>query len=255
VTRTLIAVDAGPTTSTTVEVGRALADALRTDADVVHVAEPGTPPLEVTVRPGDGPYRILEGEPLTRLLAESAAPDVAAVVVGAGVGGSDPPVGHVAWTLLERAAAPVLVVPAVLRRSVGSPPRHVLVPLETTAATGEVRSLVDRLVARGSEVTVAHVFDADHPPVYVDHPEHGMEPWGREFLARHGRQGVRLLLRHGVPWQEVLACADEGRAELLLLAWSQTLASGRATVVREALGRAGIPVLLVPVRSPGVWSG
>jgi hypothetical protein len=250
VTRTLIAVDAGPTTPTTVRVGRALADALGTDADVVHVAEPGSPPLDVTARPGDSPPRLLQGEPLTRLLEESAAPDVAAVVVGAGVGADHPPVGHVAWRLLERATAPILVVPAVLRRPVGSPPRHVLVPLEATAPTGEVRPVLARLAAGASEVTVAHVFDADHPPVYVDHPEHDMEPWGREFLVRQGHPKARLLLRHGVPWQEVLACADEVGAELLLLVWSQTLAPGHAAVVREALGRAGIPVLLVPLGPP-----
>jgi nucleotide-binding universal stress UspA family protein len=248
VTRTLIAVDTSAVAPTLVAVGRTLAEVLATDADVVHVREGPRPTSEELGHVLGTPVRALEGDPTAQLLSALSAPDVALGVVGTGTRPDDGAIGHVARALLVGAGCPVLVVPPHLRRPLSSPPRGVLVPLEgAVVSDAAVRPIVDRLAAAGSTVTVAHVFDQAHPPGIVDHPEHGLEGWGREFLTRSGRAGGELVLRRGVPWQQVLGCVAELEVQLLVLAWSQRLTEGHAAVVRGALGRAGIPVLLVPL--------
>jgi nucleotide-binding universal stress UspA family protein len=256
VARTLVAVDAGPAAPAVARAGEALAVTLGAVVDVVHVAETASPPAAELARLVDAPVRVLRGDPVGRLLEEAADPDVAAVAVGAGQRGRQRPVGHVARAVLERASTPVLVVPRRQRRQLSTPPRHVLVPLDGAAATtAPVLPIVDRLAAGGSAVTVAHVFDAAHAPAFVDHPAHQLEAWGREFLARYARTDSELVLRRGVPWREVLACAQQVDAELIVLGWSQQLTPGRASVVREALERAGVPVLLVPIEHAAAARG
>ena len=57
-----------------------------------------------------------------------------------------------------------------------------------------------------------------------------------------------LLRRLGVPADDVVAVADETGSNLIVLAWSQDLAPGRARVVSETLAHTDIPVLLLPVQ-------
>ena len=58
---------------------------------------------------------------------------------------------------------------------------------------------------------------------------------------------MRLETRVGVPAELVHTIATETGADLIALAWSQTMTAGRATVVRAVLERSDVPVLLVPV--------
>jgi hypothetical protein len=51
-------------------------------------------------------------------------------------------------------------------------------------------------------------------------------------------------------WDGTAVPADEVRADLIALAWAQDLRGTRATVVREALARGRLPVLLVPRAGP-----
>jgi hypothetical protein len=60
---------------------------------------------------------------------------------------------------------------------------------------------------------------------------------------------VRLELRIGRAEDLVPRVAEESRSDLIALGWARELAPGRAPVVRAALERSGLPVLLVPVVS------
>jgi nucleotide-binding universal stress UspA family protein len=60
-------------------------------------------------------------------------------------------------------------------------------------------------------------------------------------------EAVTLLRRLGVPADDVVAVARETHADLIVLAWSQDLAPGRARVVSETLAHSDVPVLLLPV--------
>ena len=76
----------------------------------------------------------------------------------------------------------------------------------------------------------------------------------REFVARYcpcPLEEVDLHLRVGVPHGEVARVIDETGADLIVLGWSQTLAPGRAAVVRETLTRSPVPVMLLPVPEEG----
>jgi hypothetical protein len=59
-----------------------------------------------------------------------------------------------------------------------------------------------------------------------------------------------VVLRSGVTADHLLGIAEEERADLIVLGWSQTLSPGRAEVVRALLERSPVPLLLVPVPTP-----
>ena len=63
--------------------------------------------------------------------------------------------------------------------------------------------------------------------------------------------GIRMIqgedFRPGVPADDIVAVARETGADLTVLAWSQSLASGHARVVSETLMHSAIPVLLIPI--------
>ena len=58
---------------------------------------------------------------------------------------------------------------------------------------------------------------------------------------------VRLELRVGAPEEHLLDVADQVGADLIVLGWRQDLAEGHAAVVREAVTRARVPVMLLPI--------
>jgi nucleotide-binding universal stress UspA family protein len=110
------------------------------------------------------------------------------------------------------------------------------------------------------EIVVLHIHIPATLPAFSDHEPHATRIWEREFLARHvpiPRDPVRLLRRFGVPAEDIVMVAQETRADVVVLAWSQNLAAGRARVVRDTLARSSLPVLLLPASTdalalPGV---
>jgi len=93
-----------------------------------------------------------------------------------------------------------------------------------------------------------HVFDKGTTPRFLDRPEHDIDAWTREFLARYcSEPGSRLELRAGRTGHHVVDAAEGEDADMIALTWSQDLSPGRAAVVREALARTCLPLLLVPV--------
>ena len=158
----------------------------------------------------------------------------------------------------RRASTRRLAAEAARRRAsrcnrADAPFRHILVPLNgtqtTAAALAETLTLARE---RELEVTVLHVHELDSLPLFTDQPQHELTAWAQEFLQRHcpHPEQVRLVTRVGLPGQHLLALADEIDADLIALGWAQELAEGHAAVVREALERSHVPVLLVPVTAP-----
>jgi hypothetical protein len=146
---------------------------------------------------------------------------------------------------------PVVVVPPECACPVRL--ERILVPLEAVMATASaLRRIVEAACASGTEVIVLHVFEERELPLFTDQPQHEVEAWVTEFVRTycHDLGAVRVELRAGVPRNHVLAAADQVQADALVLGWSQRLEPGRARLVKAALERSPIPIILVPVGRP-----
>jgi nucleotide-binding universal stress UspA family protein len=126
----------------------------------------------------------------------------------------------------------------------------VLVPLDGTSVTATALTETIALARDAEvEVNVLHVHEEDSLPLFSEQPQHETESWAREFLARYCPTADlgRLHLRVGRPSEHVVRVAQETDTDLIALGWAQDFSPGRAAVVREALERSRISVLLVPV--------
>jgi nucleotide-binding universal stress UspA family protein len=193
-------------------------------------------------------HRLRRGRP-GWVASAAARPGVELVVVTA----TD--VEHGGWgvDLLQECPASVLVVPDAVTSYDIVVPARVLVPLDGSAeSTAAVTESMDLFATSGAEVVVLHVFDQSTAPAFWDQPVHAQRSWGEEFLARHVHgPGIRLELRTGAPGEEVVAVALAEGADLIALGWSRDLSGGRARTVRNAVGQASVPVLLVPLAATG----
>jgi nucleotide-binding universal stress UspA family protein len=246
----IAALDNSPSASPVLHTAIALAQTLGAKLEAIHVLEDGVATAEGIAFSQGISLRIVEGEPFEQLVAELKEPGVQLGVLGArGHAGDARPAGHVATRVAERAAKPVAVVPpdAVICES--SRLRKILLPLDGTEATARAARKAVRTFRRaGVEVVALHVFDKGTTPRFLDRPEHDMDAWTREFLARYcSEPGSRLALRAGRTGHHIIHTADEEDADMIALAWSQDLSPGRAAVVGEALARGRLPLLLLPV--------
>src|SRR5436309_6878213 len=86
--------------------------------------------------------------------------------------------------------------------------------------------------------------------MFTDQPQHEQGAWNEEFLRRYcpwGIGSVRVERRVGRCEEVVPLVAEQKAADIIVLGWAQELAPGRAGVVRAALARSSVPVMLVPV--------
>ena len=100
-----------------------------------------------------------------------------------------------------------------------------------------------------------HVCSLDDVPPFCDQPQHETNAWVDEFLSGYcpiARDRVRLELRYGEPAGEIAAVAARVAADLVVLAWSQTLDADHAPVVQRLIAQDRIPILLVPIGLPWV---
>ncbi len=227
----------------------ALARLLDAELEAVHVIEDGGTTARAVAEAAGVALRTLEGPELGRLVAACQEAEVSAVVAGTrGTPAGRRPAGHVALALIRALSKPVVVVPP----QASTPPRlgRILVPLDGTRQTAAaLRSTIELARAPDTEVVVLHVLGAPSLPLFSDQPQHEAEVWTREFLARFCPcpDDVRLEVRVGLAEEAVLRVAAEVGADLIALGWSRDLSPGRAKVVRDALHRSDVPILLVPV--------
>jgi nucleotide-binding universal stress UspA family protein len=250
-TTVLAALDSNATASPVLSTAVAVAFMFDATVIVLHVRENGTSGAEELARAAGVELRELSGLPVDQIVAAAQDPDVAALVLGArGVHGGPQPAGHTALQVITRTRKPVAVVPPHAQAPVQI--ERLLVPLEGTSegsqALDETIRLADR---RGLEVLVLHVHSPATVPAFSNHEPHASLAWEQEFLARYistPHDRITLLRRLGVPADDVVAVARETGPDLIVLAWSQDLAAGRARVVSETLAHTDIPVLLLPVQ-------
>jgi len=127
---------------------------------------------------------------------------------------------------------------------------RVLVALEGTRESSRALTQTIALADRNElEIHILHVHSPDSVPAFSDHAHHATRAWEEEFIARFvppTRDHVCLVRCVGDPADDVAGVAHDIDADLIALGWSQTLAPGRAQVVRETLAHSSVPVLLVP---------
>jgi nucleotide-binding universal stress UspA family protein len=248
-TRLLAAVDNSTVARPVLETAAALAPLYAASVEALHVVENGSRVVRAAAAAAGIELHELPDGVVDSLIEAGRQADVAALVMGIRAGRlARRPLGHVTRELLGSVRKPLVLVPPETR----TPFRleRVLVPLNgTTTTAAALAGTVE--VARGGqvEVDVLYIHGESSVPLFDDQPQHEMESFAREFVARYCSpvEVPRLHVRVGWPGEHVLSVAEEIGADLIALGWKQDLSAGRAAVVREALGRSRVPVLLVPV--------
>lgn len=251
-TTILAAIDDSAAAKPVLDTARALAPVLGADVEAVHVGDAAGQTTQSCAQAVHVPLRTIPGDPLEQIVRLAALDEVVAVVLGArGRPRGRRTVGHLALGVADTIAKPVVVVPPEAR-----PPtviRNVLVAM--AGRPGNSRNLqraIELAAAVDLDVVVVHVDDEDTIPSFCDQVQYETEAYAKEFLARYapGTPVSRLVLRIGVPADEVLATVDELRPDLLAVGWRQHDDPGRGSVAREVVDRSSVPVLLVALAGP-----
>ncbi|MFI5053538.1 MAG: universal stress protein [Acidimicrobiia bacterium] len=244
----LAAIDDSAAARPVLATARAMAALWDVGVEALHIGDDGGKTAGAAAAACGVALRVMAGDVLTRLLEAASSTSVVAVVIGArGWPGGRRPAGHVALEFITRCGKPVIVVPP--EASPVAAFHHVLVALEGTRPTSRaLGSALELGRTHGLDVTVVHVDDHASIPFFSDQTQHETEAFATEFLARYTPAGVQppLELRVGEPAEQVLSVCDDAAADLLVVAWSCSLAEGRARFVRHVLEHARIPVMLVP---------
>jgi nucleotide-binding universal stress UspA family protein len=197
--------------------------------------------------------RVVTGPVLETLLARVTLPDVALIIAGASKGSAiDQALGRHARALIVAARRPMIVVPT--GAEIHSALHRMLIPLDASSmTTAALREAVELASAADIDIVALHVHTYHALPMFNDQPQHEVPAWSAEFLRRYWPGSApfpTLQHRVGVPASEIVRAVDETGADLLVLAWSQNLSPGRASVVERALRESRTPVLLLPDRRP-----
>jgi nucleotide-binding universal stress UspA family protein len=250
----IAALDNSPASEPVVATAIRLAELYSAKTRAVHVREDGSEVAMAAARTANLELESVSGRPVDRLVAAAREPAVRALVVGArGRPSGRRPAGRTALALITSIGKPVVVVPPDVPR----PERieSVLVPLDgTRASAAALAGTIGLARESGLEVIVLHVSEEERLPRFSDHLQHEARVWAEEFVARNcplPPEEVRLELRVGKPNEHLVQVALETEADLMAMGWSQDLDAGHAAVVREALARSPVPILLLPVEPSG----
>ncbi|MDY7106705.1 MAG: universal stress protein [Actinomycetota bacterium] len=253
------ALDVSTTAPAVLRTAHAIADVLGAEVEAVHVREGDhTDRVVALARDAGVPLRVVDGDPSAEIVEALDRAEAVLGVVGARGEPSGPsPAGHVASTVAQRCAVPLLVVPPSMPDGEAGEAaiRRALVPLEgsehsTACLAPTLRDLADG----GVELVAVHVFDARTVPRFRDQPAHADTSYATEFASRWcDDPPVEVHLVRGSAPAAVLDAAEEHGVDLIVLGWHRDLwSSDRAPVVRSALALADVPVLLL---SPGSIDG
>jgi nucleotide-binding universal stress UspA family protein len=255
----LIAVSDARADRELVAAARGLAKAAGWDARALHVREPGVP------EPGSAElegleFTVIDGEPVAAVTRLAAGEAVDALAFGLRCSAGllcELGMGHVAEALLEGAVAPMLLVRPGMRPLTNL--RRIIVPLEGSPSTSAAMTAADdALCARGREIVMLHVATGDAPteagslpaPRIMDQEHYEWSAWQEEFTMRFSQcpEGGRhrVAVRVGDPAKLIAEEARSGDAELIVLSWSGSFENGHGAVVKELLGTAPCPLLIVP---------
>lgn len=227
----------------------AFAAATHAPVEAVYVGSGSAETPRALARRAGAEFRIIEGRPVDAL---SAAIDDARVDIGV-IGARETPagtapLGPVAVRLIEAVHKPMLVVPPT--GSAARPLRRVLLPLAGSDVTSLAIFESLRAILRGEvQLVVLHVFTDQTMPRMLDRPAYDLALIGREFLAAYCPDAELIELKPGPIGRCVMEASSEQEADLVVLAWDPH-APRRSSVVRDILGAAELPVLLLPVEVP-----
>jgi nucleotide-binding universal stress UspA family protein len=247
----LAAIDNSPAARPVLAVACSLGRVLDVDVEALHVREDGEHTARAAAASAGVVLRSIDKPVISALIEAGQSPDVFCMALGArGVAAGRRPAGHVALELARSLPKPLVVVPPDVA---AWKLRRVLVPLNGRRTTAAALAETLMLACRDElEVIVLHVHEQDSIPPFTDQRQYELESWAQEFLRRHCPypERVRLEVRIGMPGENVLHVAEETDADLIALGWSQDLRPGHAAVVRAALERSAVPVLLTPTDGP-----
>jgi nucleotide-binding universal stress UspA family protein len=249
----LAAIDDSAAALPVLRAATAMARTLGTESQALNVREGRSETARAAARHAGIPLRIVDGDPVDRIVELSSSSEVAMVVVGARRQRAGPrPSGHVAFAVMAQVRKPVLVVPPDARLPASDRFDRVLMPLEGSAhSTDAVAEQLRALRLGGVRATVLHVFHPGTAPRFWDQSGHAPQSWGTEFLARWcDEPETELRLRSGEVVSAILDVVSSESIDIIALGWSQSIAGDRARVVRDIVSRCDIPVLLAPVGGP-----
>lgn len=249
-TTILAAIDDSAAVHPVLATALALAPLLDGRVEAVHVAKPGTRggTASETAAAMNVPLRQVDGDPFEVISAMAADDDVLALVLGIRARPTGRrPAGHLALQLADAIDKPVVLVPPDAQ-----PP--VRIGRVLIAMKGTPRSARDllRVIELGAgaelDLVVVHVDDEDSIPSFNDQVQYETQAYANEFLARYcrGAPEARLMLRIGVPVDEILEAADEVAPDLLAVGWPRR-DTVTDDVAREIVDRSRFPVLVVAV--------
>ena len=246
--RVLAAIDTSPCARSVLDTAQSIASLFDGTAVALHITENDGDAARELARDAGIDLEEAAGSPFEAIAAAAAAPDVAALVIGAPRTDSGrQPAGHTVLDVIARVRKPIVVVPS------GETPRaqlgRVLVPLEGTMESSQAIEQALALADRADlEIVVLHVHTPQAVPAFQDQPHHAISAWQHEFAARYVQQhrGAKIIEHVGAAADRVVPTAHDVDADLIVLAWNQDLTAGRARVIRETLAQSSIPVLLFP---------
>lgn len=250
--RILAAVDDSAAAEPVIAFAQAIAPLFGATTDALHVADTEGAIVQSVAAARGVRVRTVSGDTLARLAIECASDDVLAVVCGTG----NPPAraqrGEVAVALAATLDKPIVVVPP--DAPIVDTVRRVLMAIKGTPTRPlALKRAVELTAATGLEFLVVHVDDLDSIPSFSDQVQYETELYAEQFLARYviGAPQARLTLRIGDPAAEILATADEVRADVIAVGWQHTAEPSHGEAARQIVQRSQVPVLLVAT----AWAG
>jgi nucleotide-binding universal stress UspA family protein len=224
----------------------------RDRAGLSRLAHPELDGLAIDFRSGEAAAEIVH-------VAQEIGPEM--IVLCRHTGSEAPNVlGNTAANVFRDVSCPLVLVPPER----GPAPwhlQHILVPHDGTPSTSAaVRPAAELAERAGGDLLAAHVSDVQPAPdeagslttpSYVDQPQHEWPAWSSEFLGRFAsicptsHVQTRITLARGNPAAEIIRLAKEQATDLIVLAWRGQWEVPRAAILKQLLGAAPCPVMVV----------
>jgi nucleotide-binding universal stress UspA family protein len=235
--KVVAAVDSSLAGNPVLVTARALARVLGARVEAVHVLLEDESAPHHAAQAAGVPLRVMDGPVVDRLVDAGRAADTTALVIGARSTPTSPrALGSTALAVVTSSTRPVVVVPPVGR--IAPILRRVLVPVEhSVSASLAPRSSVE--LGSGTSVDIVVLSVDEDPPSGHEEFLRRFCPWGIGLVEIERRSGRREEL--------VPLVADELACDLIALGWAQELEPGRSPIVRAALERSPLPIMLIPV--------
>ena len=156
-----------------------------------------------------------------------------------------------AIAVARRVTRPLLLVPPGVEDWDG--PQRVLTPLDGTGVTAMAAASALAAVSRPDTAAIPlHVADESSAHRFWGGPADEADTWRREFQHRCATGVADLPRLHGGPvGHQVLEAVRSTGSDLVVLVWSRRTRGGHGAAVLDILASSPVPVLLVPVSTPG----